>query len=677
MAGIVITTQPTSAVVNKNRTATLSVSATATAGTLNYDWYEDATVDVLLQSGTSNTFTPLPLTLSKSYYVKVWTSDAPTVFVTSNVITITVIDPPVISAEPVGSTINSGESATLNVTVAPSPNLSPVTYQWYLGASGLTDNPVVGATLPSYTITNVTDSQTFWVRVQNEAGYDDSIGARIGVVEPLYDDSDAIRQEKAAVFGGSFGSGSESDSILSDFPLDSIKVLSQAKSLSDCAKNLPNRLMDLAVGFATKKVESLLKDTTGVTFEDLQKLKDKYDSAQRVIERIQNLSPKKATLLDAINTLRSATGIDLIEKTNKVLNDFAAVGGISDIVSKALSSDICKVTNYGLDGNPTRSTTNIPMGIPPSSVEGIEIPVGNSNYNSLTKQEYDSFIFQLKEYIEPDQSLLSSLSGKEKENYTSSISYLNTITMAYHDKLIKTVDNSKDAQYRSEFDEAIKDTLVKNLSWDSYTITQFKDRGVVISDIINRNAQVIRNFLGKSPAGVAAAKGVTVYSGPESDFTTFLDIKPSQRPPELTQKYLAQGKRIPPGDTYTNSKGKTFKIGTLNYSDAFNGAYGGALVSDRSVASTRFPGGSILALKNPDGSPYNPSGKNLSGEYIVDDTGNLELTYKKVDIFTRTPNLYTNTENILVYLLKEGTKQHPKFKQALAKFGKGYGNSIA
>ena len=670
MAGIVITTQPVSSTVVKNRTNTLSVSATATAGTLNYNWYEDATTDVLLQSGTSNTFAPLPLTLSKSYYVKVWTSDAPAVFVTSNSVTITVIDPPVISTEPSSVNVRTGESATLSVVAAPTPNLTPYSYQWYIGASGIDDNPIAGATSSSYVAPNVKESSTFWVRVSTASDYVNSNGARVTVTEPLFNDDEEIRQQKNDALGGSFGSQNV-DGILSGFPLESITVLSQAQSLADCAKNLPNRLMEMATKFATEALESALRNATGLTFEDLQLLKSQYDKVQQVVDQIKNFNPRKPTLMEAIGILKNATGLDVIQETNKIINDFAAVSGISGIVEQALNSDFCKLTNYSFNGAPVPPITNIPMGIPPSSVEGVTVPVGTAEYDSGAKDEYDSFIFQLKQFIETDDATLSSYSGADKENYVSSITYLHTIAMAYHDKIAKTVDNTKDAQYRSEFDAAIANTATKHPAWSNSILSEFKSKGEKTSAIINNYAQVIRNFLGTPTVSGFVSKGVTTYSGPASDFTTFLDIKPSQRPPELTQKYLAEGKYIPSGTTYTNSAGKTFKIGTLNYSDAFRGAYGGSLVSDRSVASTRFPGGSILALKNPDGSPYNPTGKNPSGQYIVDDTGNIELTWRKVDIFTLTPELYKNMDNIGVHLVKEGSKKGEKYQTALARYGNG------
>jgi hypothetical protein len=83
------------------------------------------------------------------------------------------------------------------------------------------------------------------------------------------------------------------------------------------------------------------------------------------------------------------------------------------------------------------------------------------------------------------------------------------------------------------------------------------------------------------------------------------------------------------------------------------------------------PGGSILALKNPDGSPYDPTGKNPEGTYRVTDTGNAKLTYEKVDIYTETPDIYkkTNMNAIQVYVVSLGTKKGKQYNIAQKRYG--------
>jgi hypothetical protein len=160
--------------------------------------------------------------------------------------------------------------------------------------------------------------------------------------------------------------------------------------------------------------------------------------------------------------------------------------------------------------------------------------------------------------------------------------------------------------------------------------------------------------------------GATIYGGPDWDFTTFLDIKPSQRPADLTSYWTSRGFNIAQQEARLQQRG--LKPGTLNYSDAFSGAYAGKLRSGFSCASTRFPGGSQLLLKNPDGSIFDPAGLNPSGIVTVDDTGNSTLTYKKVDLFISREHvdLYkkANLNNVQVFLLSLGTKQGSQYKRA-------------
>jgi len=333
-----------------------------------------------------------------------------------------------------------------------------------------------------------------------------------------------------------------------------------------------------------------LQDTTGLTFDDLQALKDQYENVQKVVDQIQNLNLKKPTLIEAIAALRDLTGIDLIEKTNQLLDDFAAVNGISDIVNGALNSDFCKVTNYGLDGKPVRSTTNIPMGIPPSTVEGVTNPIGITEYSNKSKQEYDSFTFQLKEQIEADAGKLQSYTAIDKEKYTSSISYLHAISLAYHDKISKTIDDTQDAQYRSEFEASIQDTVAKNSSWAAPIIKEFKDRAAVISDIINRNVQIIRNFYNPGGTGEWLPWYMSAYGHVKADDGSSFD--------KTTEADIANG--------------------SIKEDWQYLGTRGNKLVKGTSVASNYWKFGTVLEIRYADTKA--PVG---SGQVRVDDAGGM------------------------------------------------------
>ncbi|MCP5535674.1 MAG: hypothetical protein H7A51_05485 [Akkermansiaceae bacterium] len=99
--------------------------------------------------------------------------------------TIVVAAPPgaAISQHPASTTINSGETTTLNVTASGTP---PFTYQWYQGASGSTTTPV-GTNSSSFTTPALTTTTLYWVKVSNTAnpGGANSNAATVTVINPF------------------------------------------------------------------------------------------------------------------------------------------------------------------------------------------------------------------------------------------------------------------------------------------------------------------------------------------------------------------------------------------------------------------------------------------------------------------------------------------------------------
>ncbi len=63
-----------------------------------------------------------------------------------------------------GGNVTSGSTATLTATAS---GTTPFTYQWYEGASGVTTNPIGGATNSSYTTPPITTTKQYWVKVGN------------------------------------------------------------------------------------------------------------------------------------------------------------------------------------------------------------------------------------------------------------------------------------------------------------------------------------------------------------------------------------------------------------------------------------------------------------------------------------------------------------------------------
>ena len=632
---ITITTQPVGANIFKNSTDTFTVAATAVAvdpsngyvltGVLKYEWYKNNVI-VPIPFGRESSFTPLPILTSSNYYVDViakYTNPSnPLLFnevkKQSNVVALTIIDRPELADTQPGlelKQINEGDSVTLSVALKPSPNNTTFYYQWYEGASGLESNPIQTAVNSLYTTPNLTTTKTYWVKVYNiyndYANSINSPSARVEILSSQQSDRQSNINKINSLTGGTNGDKLvdldfkqlssdfvdeavqiEAQKLLAAFPSipnipgtaaavyltdtlnnfneAQIRIASQAQNLADCAKDIPQRLINAGIAIAKKLLLNLISNITGIAFADLIAL---ANALARIIEIADQF---------ILNVVSAAVGAAV-----------EIVGGALATAENALGElvDICNSFPYTSEsGNILSRPTNIPVGIPPSSVAGVNIPVGTAGYDSAPKDEYDLFTFQLKEYTETDQTLLALYSGTDKENYNSSISYLHTIALAYHDKITKTDDDSQDAQYRAEFEASIANTVAQHPSWSNDIITDFTNRGTIISDVINRNAQVIRNFYMPSGSGnwlqwyMSAYGYVKADDGSSFDKTTEIDIANGL----IKEEWQYLGNR--------NNK----------------------LIKGTSVASNYFKHGTVLDIRFADTKA--PVG---SGRVRVDDTGGM------------------------------------------------------
>ena len=111
---------------------------------------------------------------------------------------------PSITAQPQGQSIPSGQTGTLSVTATGTP---PLTYQWYQGASGDTSTPL-GANASSFTTPALTATTSYWVRVSNACGHDDSAAATTTVMPCALSCSASVTPStSAAPVAASFTSG--------------------------------------------------------------------------------------------------------------------------------------------------------------------------------------------------------------------------------------------------------------------------------------------------------------------------------------------------------------------------------------------------------------------------------------------------------------------------------------
>ncbi len=87
---------------------------------------------------------------------------------------------PAITIQPVGTTVDSGQTANLTVTVLG----EGLSYQWFHGVAGNTSDPVAGATSASLITPALTATTTFWLRATNAGGSMDSLAATVTVNTP-------------------------------------------------------------------------------------------------------------------------------------------------------------------------------------------------------------------------------------------------------------------------------------------------------------------------------------------------------------------------------------------------------------------------------------------------------------------------------------------------------------
>ncbi|MBK9139928.1 MAG: immunoglobulin domain-containing protein [Verrucomicrobia bacterium] len=172
-----ITLQPGSQTIFIGESATLEVQATGTPP-LSYQWYVGPSGDTNqpIAGATSPSYTTPELLATTEYWVRVSNAGG---IANSETATITAVPvPPAVTKHPDSETINAGQTVTLAVQATGTP---PLSYQWYIGPTGDTSNPIAGATEATYTTPPLEDTILVWVRVSNAGGTADSEAATITV----------------------------------------------------------------------------------------------------------------------------------------------------------------------------------------------------------------------------------------------------------------------------------------------------------------------------------------------------------------------------------------------------------------------------------------------------------------------------------------------------------------
>jgi|GEM_PF-1326707 len=155
-----ITTQPSGTTIPLGQSATLTTVTTAIAGQ-TFQWYTGTpgTTTSPVSGATSNALTISP-SATTTYWLRVTGTCG--ISADSTAATVTVCNPPVITSTSPTRYIEAGTPASVSVTATG----SNLTYQWYLGNSGVTTSPINGAVGAAY-VASPSVTTTYWCRIMS------------------------------------------------------------------------------------------------------------------------------------------------------------------------------------------------------------------------------------------------------------------------------------------------------------------------------------------------------------------------------------------------------------------------------------------------------------------------------------------------------------------------------
>jgi sugar lactone lactonase YvrE len=244
---------------------------------------------------------------------------------------------PSISVQPQSTTITSGQTATLSVTASGS---TPLTYQWYIGSSGSTANPVAGGTNSSVTV-SPTSTTAYWVRVTGQCSPTADSATATVTVNPASASAPTISSISpnsgptaggiaVTITGSNFANGatvsfggtaSGSVTFVSVSQLRTIAPQHAAGAVSVTVTNPDGQSATQASGFtytdATVSVLSFTADRTSLNFGESTKLRWTTSNASYVNitgvgsllppNALENITPRETTtyLLTAYSSVNA------------------------------------------------------------------------------------------------------------------------------------------------------------------------------------------------------------------------------------------------------------------------------------------------------------------------------------------------------------------------------------
>jgi hypothetical protein len=346
----------------------------------------------------------------------------------------------------------------------------------------------------------------------------------------------------------------------------------------------------------------------------------------------------------------------------------STINNLNEILANIDNLNIC--TMMGLGGGP------IPSGVKnmkPEALPDFGTIVEVDAASIEKKQKYEDVInrigYEITNVIDFVPNQLAANIPQTSPAVNAALSPLQNFSRAVVNRYGTATDDEVGklrALFHGEIDRKISEY---SYEWSPETREFYKQKAqeaVAIAEIEHKSLRDWNIQKNNTQYGQRVSSGITIYGDPSWDFTTFLDLAPSEREkrPDLIAKY---GSRLDAGLASLKKQG--YKPGTLKLSDTSNGAYG-KLTSGYSCASARWPGGTKLQLKNNDGSIYDPAGLNPSGIVTIVDYGPVsQKTWDRLDVYIEKPEdaakyENSNTSQVQIYMVELGTKTSKKYLKA-------------
>jgi hypothetical protein len=492
-------------------------------------------------------------------------------------------------------------------------------------------------------------------------------------------------------------------------------AITKASSIGDCFKDIDNLVLENVQKQVIDNI-SQIPDAKALS-QNISKMQEMSKTVEDVGKEINKL--KEKNLSDLLKQAAAAGILERISIIADIQSKFGdAVEDLNSLVDNITSFDPCSLVDYKVDAS--GNAKPIPqagqfLNEPPAPFPSFTPPV-NVNYAAEeAKADYRQAMARMGDVVNDKTNVTKTESGM------SMMSSLQFIGRDFHDSLggirkpeVLPYATEQSSDPMVALQQAADEELRKNSkTWTAddkkefeVRVSQLLDLGKKDGEILSKHFKIKKTEEGPNswtgdnffkipdnilspPAnrktsdtkitkasiaiGSLASTGITIYGGPDWNYLRFLSISPEERPDELVEYWVNERNKDIEEDVDKLSNQFGLKLGTRSYNSIFIGVYNKKLKSGYSVSSTKFKGGTVLQLKNKDGSIYDPAGINAKGLVTVVDAAegikdfsllNLYVDAEHVDAYSK-----TQLQSVQAFLYSSGTDESSLYTQAQTKWG--------